>query len=109
MGPRGATTNIKNINPAQVRLAWLRCVGDWMLNLRERIDHEPRLMPYALSALDDEAPQVRGCGVEVAGGAGGRGRCSGRCHVLPLSHSGRFWPFFTFCFTPLFPPCLVFV
>lgn len=43
----------------QVRLAWLRCVGDWMLNLRERVDHESRLMPYALSALDDPHPQVR--------------------------------------------------
>jgi hypothetical protein len=42
----------------QVRLEWLRCVGDWMLNLRERVDHEPRLLPYALSALCDDSPQV---------------------------------------------------
>ena len=35
----------------QVRLAFLQMVADWMLTLRERIDHHARLMPYALSAL----------------------------------------------------------
>eukprot|EP00967_Tisochrysis_lutea_P029808 scaffold34905_cov17-Tisochrysis_lutea.AAC.1 len=32
----------------QVRLEFLRTISDWMLNLRERVDHEPRLLPYAL-------------------------------------------------------------
>jgi hypothetical protein len=44
----------------QVRLEFLRVVGDWMLHLRERADHEGRLLPYVLAALVDEAPQVRG-------------------------------------------------
>jgi hypothetical protein len=46
----------------QVRLEFLRMLGDWMLHLRERLDHEPRLLPYLLSALGDESPavQVRG-------------------------------------------------
>lgn len=33
-------------------------VGNWMLTLRERLDHEPRLLPYVLSGLCDEAPAV---------------------------------------------------
>ncbi|KAF5842633.1 armadillo-type protein [Dunaliella salina] len=41
-----------------VRLEFLRTISDWMLNLRERVDHEPRLLPYALSALNDSCPQV---------------------------------------------------
>jgi len=43
----------------QVRLEFLRTISDWMLNLRERVDHEPRLLPYALSALNDACPQAR--------------------------------------------------
>ncbi|MEW5306836.1 MAG: hypothetical protein WDW36_009274 [Sanguina aurantia] len=41
-----------------VRLEFLRLLGDWMLTLRERTDHEHRLLPYVLSALDDESPAV---------------------------------------------------
>jgi len=33
-------------------------VGNWMLTLRERLDHEPRLLPYILSGLCDDAPAV---------------------------------------------------
>lgn len=33
-------------------------IGDWMLNLRERIDHEPRLLPFVISAVNDENPVV---------------------------------------------------
>jgi hypothetical protein len=43
----------------QVRLEFLRVLGDWMLRLRERLDHEQRLLPYVLSALSDESPGVR--------------------------------------------------
>ena len=31
----------------------------WILHLPERMDHEQRLMPYLLSALDDESPQIQ--------------------------------------------------
>ncbi|GBF95342.1 hypothetical protein Rsub_07770 [Raphidocelis subcapitata] len=44
-------------NP-QVRLEFLRIVGSWMLGLRERADHEGRLLPFVLAALIDDAPQV---------------------------------------------------
>ena len=48
-------------HPPQVRLAFLHTVGDWMLRLRERLDHEQRLLPYLLSALSDEAAEVQVC------------------------------------------------
>ena len=34
-------------------------IADWMLTLRERIDHHARLMPYALSALSDASKDVQ--------------------------------------------------
>lgn len=34
-------------------------IGNWMLHLPERIDHEHRLAPYVFGALTDESPQVR--------------------------------------------------
>jgi hypothetical protein len=36
-----------------------------MLNLRERVDHEPRLLPYLLSALTDPVPAVSAQAVQV--------------------------------------------
>ncbi|GMH40548.1 hypothetical protein BSKO_08452 [Bryopsis sp. KO-2023] len=42
----------------KVRMEFLLMISDWMLNLRERLDHESRLIPYALSALNDECPEV---------------------------------------------------
>ena len=42
-----------------VRLELLRTIGDWLLHLPERKDHEKWLMPYVMSALNDtESPQV---------------------------------------------------
>lgn len=43
---------------AQVRLAFLDCIGNWMLTLRERRDHEARLLPYVLSGICDESHAV---------------------------------------------------
>ncbi|KAA6425568.1 MAG: hypothetical protein FRX49_04465 [Trebouxia sp. A1-2] len=43
----------------QVRLAFVDMLADWMLTLRERIDHHARLMPYALSALSDPSQDVQ--------------------------------------------------
>ena len=37
----------------------MHLVADWMLKLRERIDHHARLMPYALSALADPSQDVQ--------------------------------------------------
>ncbi|KAG2440366.1 hypothetical protein HXX76_004471 [Chlamydomonas incerta] len=42
-----------------VRREFLALLGDWMLSLRERLDHESRLLPYVLSALNDEAPEIQ--------------------------------------------------
>ena len=42
----------------------------WMLHLPERMDHEQRLMPYLLSALNDESPQIQ---VTSSGGGNVRG------------------------------------
>lgn len=36
-----------------------------MMNLRERVDHESRLLPYVLSALNDESPHISGTAVNV--------------------------------------------
>ena len=35
----------------QVRREFIATLGDWMTTLVERTDHEPRLLPYVLSAL----------------------------------------------------------
>jgi hypothetical protein len=37
-----------------VRTEWVLTLGDWLLKLPERIDHEPRLLPFLLSALTDD-------------------------------------------------------
>ena len=42
-----------------MRLAFLQLLADWMLKLRERIDHQGRLLPYALSALSDDSRAVQ--------------------------------------------------
>ncbi|EFJ44828.1 hypothetical protein VOLCADRAFT_106220 [Volvox carteri f. nagariensis] len=42
-----------------VRREFLAVVGDWMTGLRERLDHESRLLPFVLSALNDEAPEIQ--------------------------------------------------
>ncbi|KAG2455132.1 hypothetical protein HYH02_000951 [Chlamydomonas schloesseri] len=42
-----------------VRREFLALLGDWMTRLRERLDHESRLLPYVLSALNDESPEIQ--------------------------------------------------
>ena len=49
----------------QVRLAFLQMLADWMLTLRERIDHHARLMPYALSALSDSSKVVQSAALKL--------------------------------------------
>jgi len=51
--------------PLQVRLAFVGMIGNWLLSLRERRDHEPRLLPYLLSGLCDDHPGVVGAAVEL--------------------------------------------
>ena len=43
----------------QVRVEFIRVIGDWMTTLIERTDHESRLLPYVISALTDEASLVQ--------------------------------------------------
>lgn len=40
-------------------------IGDWMLNLVERVDHESRLIPFVISALSDESPDISAKAVEI--------------------------------------------
>lgn len=47
----------------QVRLAFLDLVGNWLLALPERSDHQARLLPYLLNGLCDESPAT----VEASG------------------------------------------
>ncbi|KAG2499196.1 hypothetical protein HYH03_002777 [Edaphochlamys debaryana] len=42
-----------------VRREFLAVLADWMTGLRERMDHEPRLLPFVLSALNDESPDIQ--------------------------------------------------
>ncbi|GIL99070.1 hypothetical protein Vretimale_4331 [Volvox reticuliferus] len=42
-----------------VRREFLAVLADWMTQLRERMDHESRLLPFVLSALNDEAPEIQ--------------------------------------------------
>ncbi|KXZ56414.1 hypothetical protein GPECTOR_1g369 [Gonium pectorale] len=42
-----------------VRREFLSVLADWMTGLRERLDHEARLLPFVLSALNDESPEIQ--------------------------------------------------
>ncbi|GBG68503.1 hypothetical protein CBR_g3047 [Chara braunii] len=42
-----------------VREAFLRMVGDWMVNMPEHSDHEVRLLPYVLCAFHDPSPKLQ--------------------------------------------------
>ncbi|ETM99364.1 hypothetical protein PPTG_18836 [Phytophthora nicotianae INRA-310] len=46
-------------NP-MVRRAFFAMISDWMVNLPDRYDHESRLLPYLLSAVSDEDPEISG-------------------------------------------------
>jgi len=43
---------------AQVRRAFLDMLAAWLLELPERAEHRPRLLPYLLAALADPAPAL---------------------------------------------------
>ena len=42
-----------------VRLEFVEALGDWLMHLDERIDHQGRLLPYLVSALTDSHEPVR--------------------------------------------------
>ncbi|GFR41385.1 hypothetical protein Agub_g2068, partial [Astrephomene gubernaculifera] len=48
-----------------VRREFLAVLADWMTGLRERLDHEARLLPYVLSALNDESPEIQSDAVSL--------------------------------------------
>jgi hypothetical protein len=33
-------------------------IGDWLLNLPDRMDHDTRLLPYLLNGLADPNPEI---------------------------------------------------
>ena len=43
----------------QVRKVFVETVGDWLVNLHERVEHQPRLLPYVLGGLCDDIASVR--------------------------------------------------
>jgi len=49
---------------------FMRCVGEWICDLPDRYDHHPRLIPYILSGLFDEFPDVRQIAIAALDQAG---------------------------------------
>lgn len=45
-------------NNANVREAFYRMIGKWLLELPDRYDHESRLLPYLVSSLNDDIPSI---------------------------------------------------
>ena len=45
-------------NSIQVRVKFAECLGMWLHDLPDRYDYFSRILPYMLSCLSDEAPQV---------------------------------------------------
>ncbi|GAX77040.1 hypothetical protein CEUSTIGMA_g4487.t1 [Chlamydomonas eustigma] len=81
----------------QVRLEFLHVLRDWMLNLPERMDHEHRLMPYLLSALNDEVPQIQAEALETLEAVGKlyikdhEKEVEDACRYLPEEARGLVW------------------
>jgi len=42
-----------------VREFFIRCLGDWLIDLPDRYDHEPRLVPYIVSGLFDPDDEIK--------------------------------------------------
>jgi hypothetical protein len=41
-----------------VREMFIRSIGDWAINLADRYDHHPRIIPYILSGLFDRSQNI---------------------------------------------------
>ena len=41
-----------------VRIAFYKCIGNWLLMLPDRKDHEGRIFPYMLTSLNDENEDI---------------------------------------------------
>lgn len=54
-----------NHNKRIVREGFIRRVGEWCMELEDRWDHHPRLVPYLLSGVFDEEEEVREAAWEV--------------------------------------------
>lgn len=71
----------------QVRLAFVRAVGSWLLHLRERRDHTPRLLPFLLGGLCDASPAVMAAAVALLDQLGAQYEAE---HVAELADELRF-------------------
>jgi hypothetical protein len=45
-------------NNVSVRVAFIKMLSGWMISLADRWDHHSRLLPYIMSALHDECPEI---------------------------------------------------
>ena len=55
---------IKDPKPA-VREFFIRCLGDWLIELPDRYDHEGRLVPYLLSGTFDSDEETRQTALDI--------------------------------------------
>ena len=55
---------------AAVRKQFLHTLGTWLTTLRERLDHEARLVPYVLSGLIDPSAEIQAAALEWVGRLG---------------------------------------
>jgi hypothetical protein len=50
---------------AAVRVEFLTMLGEWLLKLPERRDHEQRLLPYVISLVNDEVDSISTRALEI--------------------------------------------
>jgi hypothetical protein len=54
----------------QVRESFIKACGEWIIRLPDRYDHHGRCIPYVLTGLFDEHPDVRRLSYEILEEAG---------------------------------------
>lgn len=54
----------------QVRREFLGMLAEWLLELPERAEHRPRLLPYLLALLADPAPTLAAAAADALGALG---------------------------------------
>lgn len=69
----------------QVRREFLDMLAEWLLELPERAEHRPRLLPYLLALLADPAPALAAAAADALGTLGAQYE---REHVTELKARG---------------------